>query len=112
MLHDVRTATYKSDYLIEIEFDDGNRGIVDFSKYLTRGGVFERFNDLAYFRRFTVNEDSGTLSWGDDLDIAPETLYAEATGQGLPSWMEPDEQGKTNQRVQGDGPHPSVSGGR
>jgi len=98
MLHDVTAATYKGEYLIEIAFDDGNQGVVDFSKYVGRGGVFERFKDLAYFRRFTVNEDSGTLSWDDDLDIAPETLYAEATGQGLPTWMEPDEQSTANQR--------------
>jgi hypothetical protein len=91
MLHDVKAATYKGDYLIEIEFDDGNRGVVDFSKYLTGGGAFERFRDPAYFRRFTVNEDSGTLTWDDDVDIAPETLYAEATGRALPSWMHCDE---------------------
>ena len=24
------------------------------------------------------------------MDVAPRTLYAEATGAGLPSWMEPD----------------------
>jgi len=46
MLHDVTAATYQGDYRIEIEFDDGSRGIVDFAKYLTRGGVFERFKDL------------------------------------------------------------------
>ena len=32
MLHDVTTATHKGGYLIEIEFDDGSRGVVDFSK--------------------------------------------------------------------------------
>jgi hypothetical protein len=28
------------------------------------------------------------LTWGDQLDIAPETLYAAATGRDLPAWME------------------------
>jgi len=32
MLHDVTAATHKGGYLIEIEFDDGSRGVVDFSK--------------------------------------------------------------------------------
>ena len=45
MLHNVTAATHKGGYLIEIEFDDGSRGVVDFSKYLTRGSVFERFKD-------------------------------------------------------------------
>jgi len=90
MLHDVTAATHKGGYLIELVFDDGSRGVVDFSKYLTRGGVFERFKDPAYFQRFRVDEDAGTLIWDDEVDIAPETLYAQATGR-LPSWMEPED---------------------
>ena len=50
MLHDVVSATYRSDYLIEIEFDDGQRGTVDFAKYLKRQGVFERFRNLEFFQ--------------------------------------------------------------
>ena len=26
--------------------------------------------------------------WPGDIDIAPETLYSEATGESLPTWME------------------------
>ena len=43
MLHDVVSAIYKGGYRIELEFDDGQRGTVDFAKYLKRRGVFERF---------------------------------------------------------------------
>ena len=50
-------------------------------------GVFKRFRDLTFFREFRVNEELGTLTWGDEIDIAPETLYAEATGAPLPDWM-------------------------
>ncbi|MDW7710458.1 MAG: DUF2442 domain-containing protein [Deferrisomatales bacterium] len=92
MIHDVVGAVYKGGYRIEIEFDDGQKGVVDFSGYLERGGVFDRFHDLDFFKGFSVNEDIGTLTWGDELDVAPETLYAEATGRPLPSWMRPDEE--------------------
>jgi hypothetical protein len=112
MLYDVIGATYRGDYLIEIEFDDGSRGLVDFSKYLQRSGVFERFRDLAYFRRFVVNEDAGTLTWGNEVDIAPETLYAEATGRGLPAWTESDQAGTTDRHIETGGLQPSVSGRR
>ncbi len=37
MLHDVVSAVYRGDYLIEIELDDGQRGIVDLSKYSVKG---------------------------------------------------------------------------
>ena len=91
MLHDVVSAVYHRGYRIELEFDDGQRGTVDFARYLERRGVFERFRDLEFFRSFSINEELGVLTWGDEIDIAPETLYAEATGTALPAWMIPDE---------------------
>ena len=98
MLHDIVSATYRGDYVIEIEFDDGERETVDFAKYLERPGVFERFRDLEFFRSFTINRELGVLTWGDEIDIAPETLYAEATGTTLPEWMCPGEEPLTNPR--------------
>ncbi len=97
MIHDVIGAVYKGDYRIELEFDDGKRGVVDFSKHLEKGGVFERFKDIEFFREFEVNKLLGTLTWGNEVDIAPETLYAEATGSDLPSWMEINEDETPNQ---------------
>ncbi len=32
MIHDVVRAVYKGDYNIELEFNDGKRGVVDFSE--------------------------------------------------------------------------------
>ena len=64
MLHDVVSAIYQGGYLIELEFDDGQRGTVDFAKYLERRGVFERFRDLEFFRSFAINKELGVLTWG------------------------------------------------
>jgi hypothetical protein len=85
MVHDVIAASYQGEYKIALEFDDGARGLVDFSKYAERGGVFERFKDIEFFRNFSVNDELGTITWGKDVDIAPETLYAAATG--VPCWL-------------------------
>lgn len=89
MLHDVVSAAYEGDYRIELTFDDGKRGVVDFSKYLSKGGVFENFKDIEFFRDFSVNDELGTLTWQKEIDVAPEKLYSEATGTQLPNWMEP-----------------------
>jgi len=91
MLHDVVSASYKGGYRIEITFDNGERGVVDFASYLRRGGVFKKFRDVNFFREFRVNPELGTLSWTDEIDVAPETLYALATGAPLPDWMTPQE---------------------
>ena len=91
MLHDVVSATYKGDYRIELTFDNGERGVVDFSPYLQREGVFKRFRDISFFREFRVDPELGTLTWSGEIDVAPETLYAQATGSPLPDWMTPEE---------------------
>jgi hypothetical protein len=88
MYKDVVRAIHKGGYKIEVTFEDGANGIVDFSKYLSKGGVFEKFNDMEFFKNFRINEELGVLTWEDEIDIAPETLYAEATGSPLPNWMD------------------------
>ena len=91
MLRDVVSASYKDGYQIELTFDNGESGVIDFSAYLQRGGVFQRFRDLSFFRDFRVDPELGALTWADEIDIAPETLYAQATGSGLPEWMSLEE---------------------
>ena len=87
MLRDVIAANYQGEYKIELTFEYGASGIVDFSKYLNKGGVFEKFKDMEFFMNFRINKELGILTWGDEVDIAPETLYAEATNSPLPDWV-------------------------
>lgn len=88
MIHDVVSASYKGGNRIEVTFDNGKRGVVDFSKYLDKGGVFDRFKDMAFFKNLKINEELGVLTGGDEVNVAPETLYAEATRTQLPDWIE------------------------
>jgi Protein of unknown function (DUF2442) len=88
MIHDIVSATYKGEYKIEVTFDNGKKGVVDFSKYLERGGIFKRFKNIDFFKNFAINKELGILTWQSEIDVAPETLYAEATGTSLPGWME------------------------
>jgi hypothetical protein len=91
MTPDLVSAIYKGEYRIELTFGDGSSGVVDFSEYLDRGGVFESFRDIQFFRHFRVNDEFGTLTWENEIDIAPETLYSKATGSPFPEWVENDE---------------------
>ena len=100
MIHDLVFARYKTEYKIEVRFDDGKGGTVDFSSYLKKGGVFDRFKDITFFKGFKINEELGVLTWWDEIDIAPETLYSEAIGAALPSWMEKQRKPSAN-RVAG-----------
>ncbi len=100
MLRDVVSANYKGGYKIEVTFEDGASGIVDFSKYLSEGGIFEKFKDMEFFRKFKIHDELGVLTWGDEIDIAPETLYAEATNSPLPDWMDPQQNSRANRSLQ------------
>ncbi len=87
MYYDVVDARHIEGYKIELTFEDGKKGVVDLKDYAKEGGIFGRFDDLDYFRRFYVNKDLGALCWPDGLDIAPETLYHKATLEPLPNWV-------------------------
>ncbi len=100
MIHDVVSASYKGEYRIEVTFDNGKRGIVDFSKYLDKGGVFDRFKDIRFFKKFKINKELGALTWQDEIDVAPETLYAEATRSPLPDWMGKKGKSSANRTIQ------------
>ena len=100
MIHVVVSASYEGKYRIRVTFDDGKTGVVDFSKYLNRGGVFSRFKDINFFMDFSINPELGVLTWRDEMDVAPVTLYAEATGTSLPNWMEKKRKPSTNKTLQ------------
>ncbi len=87
MSMDVVSAKYVSEYKIELTFENGRSGIVDFTKFIRRGGVFGRLADPDFFVRVHVNEELGVLTWDDEIDVAPEILYSEATEEPLPDWM-------------------------
>lgn len=71
----VENAQYQNDYKIFLTFDDGVKGIVDLKSFLFDQdcGVFARLKDKEQFKSFII--DSHTITWGDDLDLAPEFLH-------------------------------------
>ena len=54
MIHDVIKAEYKEDYKIKLVFDDGKTGVVDFSKFITKGGVFKKLENFEFFKNFKI----------------------------------------------------------
>ena len=70
----IKSAEYLTDYKIFLVFDDGVKGVVDLKSFLFDQdcGVFMRLRDEKQFKDFVV--ESHTLTWGNDLDLAPEFL--------------------------------------
>ena len=88
MYYDAVAAEYLGDYKLRISFADGQSGVVDFARYIRKGGIFSKLENLENFKRFTVNQELGVITWDGEIDIAPETLYSEATQEPLPQWVE------------------------
>lgn len=87
MILDVVSAEYLEDYKIKLMFEDGKAGIIDFCAYAKKGGVFEKFKDIEFFKSFRLDKEIGNITWNDEIDIAPEILYSEVTHTSLPEWM-------------------------
>lgn len=64
-----------SNYRLELEFKNGEKKVYDCSSLLDFG-VFKELKDLEYFKRVKVLD--GTVSWPNEQDICPDTLYLDS----------------------------------
>jgi hypothetical protein len=68
-----------SGYRLWLRYADGVEGEVDLSDLAGRG-VFEAWNERRFFEAARLDE-SGTLVWGNSLDLCPDALYLRLTGK-------------------------------
>ena len=66
-------------YRLDLEFDDGVRGVVDVSEAVGKG-VFASWRDPLVFEQVSIGS-SGELVWGDRIDLCPDALYLKVTGK-------------------------------
>ena len=85
MIH-VLSVRHAGGSRLSLEFDDDTRGEADLSPLIARGGLFAALADHALLAKAFV--DDGTVCWPDDLDVAPERLYALAHGLPAPDTLE------------------------
>lgn len=50
MYYDVIEASHIEGYKLELIFENGKRGTVDLQTYTKKGGVFNRFSEMEYFK--------------------------------------------------------------
>lgn len=63
-------------YLLSVEFDNGETGMLDM-KPLLDFGIFQRLKDSEAFRRVRVAFD--TIEWDCGVDLDPEYVHAQCT---------------------------------
>ncbi|MGZ8426600.1 MAG: DUF2442 domain-containing protein [Candidatus Binatia bacterium] len=67
------------DYRLDLEFDDGVRGIVDVSENVGKGVLALWYDPLVY-EQVSIGS-AGELIWADQIDLCPDALYLKMTGQ-------------------------------
>lgn len=73
----VTDARYIRDYLVEVTFNNGRKGIADLSSAL-KGPVFEPLKDTREFSKLKVDAEMETVVWPNGADLAPEYIYFRA----------------------------------
>ena len=76
MVPAVKRVQALEDFTLAIEFDNGERGVLDLSEYLDFG-IFRRLRDKEAFRQVKVAFD--TVEWESGPDLDPEFVYRHCT---------------------------------
>ena len=65
-------------YAIWIKYPDGVEGRIDLA-HLAGRGVFQAWEDREFFEGVGIDE-YGAISWSEDIDLCPDSLYMKLTG--------------------------------
>ena len=71
----VRSVKVMEDYILELEFENGEKGHFSMKPYLGYP-VFQPLKNYDLFKK--AKATFGFISWGNDIDMSPDTLYLES----------------------------------
>lgn len=77
----IKKIQYKGEYTYHIQFDNNREGSVNFQSFLW-GEVFEPLKNQDLFKKAFIDRTSGTITWPNGVDIAPETIYNKVLSAG------------------------------
>ena len=77
MFLELKQAEYLGDYKVKVIFNTDEEKIVDFKNYLQKEErkILQPLKNEDFFKTLFVHSEFGTLSWKDEIDLAPEFVY-------------------------------------
>lgn len=78
MYPSVKNVVPTEDYMLSVDFDNGERGTLDMKPFL-EFGIFRRLKDRDAFKRVRVAFD--TIEWDSGIDLDPEFIYEKCLGK-------------------------------
>jgi hypothetical protein len=70
----INEVNYLGEYRLRLWFNNGQIKDVDLKDQL-HGEVFEPLKNMELFQQAQVDSDTGTVTWPNGADFAPEYLY-------------------------------------
>lgn len=70
----ISTIQYKNNFTFHILFEDDREGDVDFSSFIW-GEAFDELKNKSFFKKATIDKTTGTITWPNGVDLAPEAIY-------------------------------------
>ena len=77
----VKKIVPSEDFMLFVEFDNGEHGILDMKPFLDFG-VFRRLKDHGVFKQVRVVFD--TIEWDSKIDLDPEFVYEKCQKKSTP----------------------------
>jgi hypothetical protein len=73
----VVNAEFENDYKVNVEFNDGAKGTINFKKILEddHRAIIRELLDKDLFKTMKINLN--TLCWDNEVDFAPDYLYSQ-----------------------------------
>ncbi len=71
----VTHASAKENYILDLQFSNGEKKYYDCAPLLDFG-IFQELKNPEYFKKVSIQYD--TVSWPNEQDICPDTLYLES----------------------------------
>ncbi len=78
-MHRITEVNVLQNYRLQLTFMDGTHGIADLSDLVGKG-VFSLWKDYEQFRKVKIG-DTGELTWTEQVDLCPDSLYLKVTGK-------------------------------
>ncbi len=79
MLYEIASAVAHPDHTVTIIWSDGAQGVVDFTPFIDKGGLFAALQDADYFvNEMRVLRDGIGLTWPNEVDFSSDGLRQDA----------------------------------
>lgn len=82
MYYGIIEAEYVKDYVVKITFETQETFEIDLKLFL-KGEVFEPLKNIEAFKKFAVDPELSTITWPNEVDLAPDALYAYAKRKSI-----------------------------